>query len=701
MSRTTLVVGSAVFFGLFSLYAYTAAPEVTFHDSGELITGAYTLGIPHPPGSPTWCLLGYLFTRVPVGSPAYRIHLMSGFFGALTCLFVYLLVLEMLKTSASGIAGWWRHFSGGMAALFLGQAPGFWEKAVQAELYTMNAFFLAVILYVFSKWCDLEEKEDPRHRALLVCIACLFGLGAGNHLGLLYHVPVILVAALCRRPTLIKEERLILVAAAGFALTLCVYLYLPIRSMADPPLDAGNPETLSGFMWAIKRELWGELRFTEGSRRFVTMWLKTLALRSQFGVVPLALSALGLFFSGKRRKLLALTLVGCFYAHGVSIMLMQASTQVLSGDLNYITTYGVEELHIPLYLVVALFVGPGLFAIAVFLRTMKMPKAVVRAVAIATGVVTVSSFGTSFGTHFRRCNLRDYYQPHEYGKAVLNHVPEGGWIFPWSDNSLFILTYLKFCQGYRPDVCILRTGHIYNDTVAAMSAEPGKSLGSREFVGLFRSDPELHLNPMLNQDNLFDTEEPCVVFEGMPDFGDFFQECYPDGVIFKFGDREEYDANLQTLFWQGLLQQRWFKLDPGSKSDFRENMVIVLRTHATWHYRAGEYGAAKHLYLAAHRYSPRADAEFLSRIAACALEEGKLDEAASYGRRALEQDMTDKRALAVLGITHVRMQEFETAVKYFRAGCAFHPDDEGLRRNLRLAIADRERAKGSDERGEQ
>jgi len=34
------------------VYFLTLAPEVTLEDSGELVTGSYYAGIPHPPGYP-------------------------------------------------------------------------------------------------------------------------------------------------------------------------------------------------------------------------------------------------------------------------------------------------------------------------------------------------------------------------------------------------------------------------------------------------------------------------------------------------------------------------------------------------------------------------------------------------------------------------------------------------------------------------
>ncbi|MBW2474999.1 MAG: DUF2723 domain-containing protein, partial [Deltaproteobacteria bacterium] len=35
------------------------------------------LGVPHPPGYPTYTLLGWLFTRLPFGSIAWRVNLLS------------------------------------------------------------------------------------------------------------------------------------------------------------------------------------------------------------------------------------------------------------------------------------------------------------------------------------------------------------------------------------------------------------------------------------------------------------------------------------------------------------------------------------------------------------------------------------------------------------------------------------------------
>ena len=70
-------VGLGIFLLTLGVYIKTMAPTVSFWDCGEFIATAYTMSVPHPPGSPLYVLLGRVFTLFPIGEVALRINFMS------------------------------------------------------------------------------------------------------------------------------------------------------------------------------------------------------------------------------------------------------------------------------------------------------------------------------------------------------------------------------------------------------------------------------------------------------------------------------------------------------------------------------------------------------------------------------------------------------------------------------------------------
>ena len=78
--RFALLTAALVLLG----YLVSLAPTVTFWDAGEFIAASRILGIPHPPGTPLFVMLGHVWgTIVPFGDYAFRLNLMSAFFSAL------------------------------------------------------------------------------------------------------------------------------------------------------------------------------------------------------------------------------------------------------------------------------------------------------------------------------------------------------------------------------------------------------------------------------------------------------------------------------------------------------------------------------------------------------------------------------------------------------------------------------------------
>ena len=50
----------------FLVYLLTMADTVPYWDSGEFIATSYILGVPHPPGSPLYLIIGRIFSMIPL-----------------------------------------------------------------------------------------------------------------------------------------------------------------------------------------------------------------------------------------------------------------------------------------------------------------------------------------------------------------------------------------------------------------------------------------------------------------------------------------------------------------------------------------------------------------------------------------------------------------------------------------------------------
>jgi hypothetical protein len=77
------------------VYLTTVSPTVNFIDSGELIAAANEPGIAHAPGYPLYVLMGYVATHLLWGDVAWRLNVLSAFWGAAAVGAFFLLVYEL------------------------------------------------------------------------------------------------------------------------------------------------------------------------------------------------------------------------------------------------------------------------------------------------------------------------------------------------------------------------------------------------------------------------------------------------------------------------------------------------------------------------------------------------------------------------------------------------------------------------------
>ena len=221
-------VGLAVFVLTLGMYIVTMAPTVSFWDCGEFIACSHILGVPHPPGSPLYVLLGRVFTLFPIDDVASRIVFMSALASALAVAFTYLSAVALARRALGGVSlqplgdarDYGATLGGAVAALCLAFSYTFWFNATEAEVYAYSLFFACGSLWLIIYW------EGTQHGAQndrwLYFIAYFFGLGGGLHLLCLLTIPsLVLLAWFADR----KLRRLVLMGV-GLGLTGLSYLTL-------------------------------------------------------------------------------------------------------------------------------------------------------------------------------------------------------------------------------------------------------------------------------------------------------------------------------------------------------------------------------------------------------------------------------------------------------------------------------------------
>src|SRR5690606_2507192 len=202
--RIAALVALAVLVG----YVITLAPTVTFRDAGELVAAAYSLGIPHPPGTPLWVLVAHVWGKVlPFGDYAWRLNLMSAIGGAVSA-GLWFLVGNSLVRRLDRAAPAYLAIGGGVAAA-LCSAFGFtnWQNANEAEVYSIAMVTIAAAAWCVVRWCD---QRDTRHgQRLMLVLLYLGAISIGNHLLALLVGPalVALLAAESWRDPLLDPTR--------------------------------------------------------------------------------------------------------------------------------------------------------------------------------------------------------------------------------------------------------------------------------------------------------------------------------------------------------------------------------------------------------------------------------------------------------------------------------------------------------------
>ncbi len=430
-----------LFAGLLSLYGLTLTPGVLGGDVGELQFVPYILSLAHPTGTPFYCLLGKLWTFLPLGSSvAWRMNLLSAVLASLAIVVVFQTIYELTGRWLPAL----------VAALSLALGAVFWEQAIMADKYAFNALLVALVLYLALRW------GRTRSPLALNALVLTYGLSLTHHRTMALFAPTLLAYVWWyERGALWRDGRRLLRLFLLFVAPLLFYLYLPWAAARNLPPGTWHPRTLAdwynyimdtgqiGYLYVDPADVGERLLF----------FARTLQRDFTWPGVLLGLGGLALQF--RRRWPDAVFLLANFALHG-----FLAANHHLPRQWTF---------FIPSFLIFSLWLGEGLGGLWRGLERLRPAnRAAAAGLGVSLAVIMLAlpllpapaRYATFRAAHdgagvldVWRQALKQGRTGERMGRAIALVAPDAVIVGDWEQATT--LWYFQQVEGWRPDVEIV------------------------------------------------------------------------------------------------------------------------------------------------------------------------------------------------------------------------------------------------------
>lgn len=717
-----------------AVYLRTLCPTVFVEGTGENIICAWTLGVPHPPGFPLFCILAKIFgLLMPVGSVAYRINLFAAVMGGVAAGGLYLLL------TAIGIG----RLASAAAALAFAFSATFWGESVIAEVYTLSLTIIIIQIGLLLRWRrglaegvvpepapatqpaataetikgkrkrrrDFEREQERRraeqerarlraerarrwriepHDRLLLWFALAFGLGLTVHYNHILLLPAYLYFILANDRGVFTRWRLLgralLLVAAGFSL----HLYAPIRSFANPAIDWGNPETLSNW--------WNYLTAAQyRGRMFHLPIVSVLRNLGEFlADLPVEFWWLGL-----------LAVVGgavVVFRRDRTLFWMTALIFLVVAlwSINYNIPWEIKVYYLQALLVMAIWIGFGLHWAVDWLAR----RGALRWLAVLVFAVPALALVFNFSDN----DLSDQCFVLDNGLDILQTVDDASAIILPSTNPTFVLLYLTRIEGKKPRMEMWSRGDqgVKPVAKAVYPAEEIPPTPEPQFIveSLDKGLPVYAVDRVGKTELSGFAQVPwgCLYRLGSVEREHEWLEESPAGLwgSYRFQvDRQKfkYGSEQRLIACRYLLTQAdhvWDKGDRAFADGLYSRALKLGREVPQVPLQVGQryadqerFGRAVEVYQRA--LAERDDALLHNRLGAIYGRQGDLSKAEQQFQRAIELKPEFGEAHANLASVYGRRRQIDKAIEELELAIKYEPNNLRALKNLAAAYAERKR----------
>lgn len=410
----------------------TACRTIYVGDSGEFSLVFKVLGIAHPPGYPLFTLLGHTFIDLTAFlKPAFSANLLSVLIGSSTVMIVFF-----------ALGGKRQPVIAAILSLIWAFAASFWSETVGIEVYGLNVFLIA-LLYGIS-FIELPRKW--------YIASYLSGLAAAHHPSVMAICPALIYLYLSERK--IHRWKPTWGMLGLFITGVSVYLYLPVRAFQSPIANWGHPVNLQ-LLW---NHITGAQYQQAAEFSLSNFWssLKlffNLLLQNWWWLgIPAILAGI---WTGLRK-----------YAKKSIFLLILLAANILM--VSFYRIPDIEPYYLPALFICFIFIAEWLIHI------WKIQKNPLYSQGLIIGCAVVVLW--MLAGNFHHLDRSDYTLSEDYGKLILDNADEGI-VFTTNDNCSFPTLYLRYAEGYKPEITVYDKAVRLKPLVDDVYSKTGKMLG--------------------------------------------------------------------------------------------------------------------------------------------------------------------------------------------------------------------------------
>jgi hypothetical protein len=431
---------------LFGLFAFQS---IYPGDAGDLVTAASTFGVAHPPGYPLYTFLGWIITRVPILTAAWRMSWLSFIPHAIVLALVYQLVYSLTR----------KHIPAIFASLLLAGNYLFFLYSVTPEVFgLLNLFVIGLIVL------SIRYKEKPTVQNMIPLFFA-GGLSLTHHHLIAFLAPALFVylkpVLLTKGWTLPKIAK----AAGAFVLGLLPYLYVVVAGHGNSLVNWDKPTTLARFIQLITRADYGT--FVTGGFVGRSLYERLLNVQSFFNFLTIdftwigvVLFGLGLWWLWKKNRQMFILLGLAFLFLGPGFVFYASFSTINRFVLG---TY--ERFLLPSYVLFAIIAGIGSSVAASVIAGAlgRISSSLAKSktlVAICMLVLCIHPVVTGGMTLWRFWGSSSDQTSDRFVKDLLDSAPPNSIVLLVHDTALFGAQYMRYAQKYRPDTLVLHLARI-------------------------------------------------------------------------------------------------------------------------------------------------------------------------------------------------------------------------------------------------